>query len=88
MGLYFLESGAAFRNSNVVYDREGSSFATLRPGMIDWEKILSDAGWFHCQMISSVLTEAKYKTGLFISPFITDFRERIQINGEMIPKQK
>ena len=25
MGLYFLESGAAFRNSNVVYDREGSS---------------------------------------------------------------
>lgn len=38
MGLYFLESGAAFRNSNVVYDREGSSFATLRPGMIDWEK--------------------------------------------------
>lgn len=38
MGLYFLESGAAFRNSNVVYDREGSSFATLRPGMIDWER--------------------------------------------------
>lgn len=40
------------------------------------------------QMVSSVLTEAQYKTGLFISPFITDFRERIQINGEMIPKQK
>ena len=30
MGLYFLESGAAFRNSNAVYDREGSSFATSR----------------------------------------------------------
>ena len=29
MGLYFLESGASFRNSNVVYDREGSSFAFL-----------------------------------------------------------
>lgn len=40
------------------------------------------------QMISSVLTEAGYKTGLFISPFITDFRERIQINGKMIPKEK
>lgn len=39
------------------------------------------------QMISSVLTEAKLKTGLFISPFITDFRERIQINGQMIPEQ-
>ena len=44
MGLYFLESGAAFRNSNVVYDREGSSFATLRPGMIDWEKIFPGQG--------------------------------------------
>lgn len=41
-----------------------------------------------CQMISSVLTEAGYKTGLFISPYITDFRERIQINGKMIPKEK
>ena len=39
------------------------------------------------QMISSVLTEAKFRTGLFISPYITDFRERIQINGEMIPKE-
>lgn len=39
------------------------------------------------QMISSVLTSAGYKTGLFISPYITDFRERIQINGEMIPEE-
>ena len=29
MGLYFLESGAAFRNSNVVYDREGSSLSLI-----------------------------------------------------------
>lgn len=57
MGLYFLESGAAFRNSNVVYDREGSSFATLRPGMIDWEKILSDAGWFHWSGIAASLSQ-------------------------------
>ena len=57
MGLYFLESGAAFRNSNVVYDREGSSFATLRPGMIDWEKIFSDAGWFHWSGIAAALSQ-------------------------------
>lgn len=37
-----------------------------------------------CAMISSTLVEAGYKTGLFISPFITDFCERIQINGKMI----
>lgn len=35
-------------------------------------------------MLSSVFKKAGYKTGLFISPFIIDFRERIQINGEYI----
>lgn len=40
-----------------------------------------------CAMLSSVLVAAGYKTGLFISPYITDFRERIQINGEMISKK-
>ena len=34
-----------------------------------------------CAMISAVLRKAGYKTGLFISPYITDFRERIQINN-------
>lgn len=37
-------------------------------------------------MIASVLQKAGYKTGLFTSPFIHDFRERFMINGKMIPK--
>lgn len=41
-----------------------------------------------CAVASSVLRCAGYKTGLFISPFITDFCERIQINNEPIPKEK
>ena len=57
LGLYYLECGAAFRNSNVVYDREGSSFATLRPGMIDWETIFADAGWFHWSGIAASLSQ-------------------------------
>lgn len=40
-----------------------------------------------CAMLSAVLVEAGYKTGLFISPYITDFRERIQINNRMISKE-
>ena len=40
-----------------------------------------------CVMLSSVLTEAGYKTGLFVSPYIIDFRERIQINNEMISRE-
>jgi len=38
-------------------------------------------------MMASVLQEAGYKTGLYTSPHLVDFRERIRINGEMIPKQ-
>lgn len=57
LGLYYLECGAAFRNSNVVYDREGSSFATLRPGMIDWETVFADAGWFHWSGIAAALSQ-------------------------------
>jgi dihydrofolate synthase/folylpolyglutamate synthase len=37
-----------------------------------------------CSIIASVLTEAGYKVGLFTSPHIVDFRERIRVNGEMI----
>lgn len=39
-----------------------------------------------CFMLASILKECGYKTGLFISPSIMDFRERISINGEMISK--
>ena len=35
-------------------------------------------------MIASILQEAGYKTGLYTSPHLKDFRERIRINGEMI----
>ncbi|MDE6857656.1 MAG: bifunctional folylpolyglutamate synthase/dihydrofolate synthase, partial [Alistipes sp.] len=39
-------------------------------------------------MIASVLQSAGYRTGLFTSPHLQDFRERIRVDGEMIPKQK
>ncbi len=37
-------------------------------------------------MLASVLQEAGYKVGLYTSPHLKDFRERIKINGEMIPE--
>lgn len=39
-------------------------------------------------MVASVLQEAGYLTGLYTSPHLRDFRERIRINGEMIGKDK
>ncbi|MCR5522310.1 MAG: bifunctional folylpolyglutamate synthase/dihydrofolate synthase [Clostridia bacterium] len=35
---------------------------------------------------SEILVKAGFKTGLFTSPYVTDFRERICLNGEMIPE--
>jgi len=37
--------------------------------------------------LASIFQEAGYKTGLYTSPHLKDFRERIRINGEMIPKK-
>lgn len=38
-------------------------------------------------MLASVLQEAGYRTGLYTSPHLKDFRERIRINGSMIPEE-
>ncbi len=38
--------------------------------------------------LSSILQEAGYKTGLYTSPHLKDFRERIRINGEKISEEK
>lgn len=38
-------------------------------------------------MLASILQEAGYKTGLYTSPHMFDYRERIRINGKMIPKR-
>ena len=38
-------------------------------------------------ILASVLQEAGYKTGLYTSPHILDFRERIKINGKMCPEK-
>ena len=39
-------------------------------------------------MLASVLQAAGYKTGLYTSPHLKDFRERIRVNGEMIPEEE
>ena len=38
-----------------------------------------------CAMFDAILRRAGFKTGLYISPYIQQFQERIQINGENIP---
>jgi len=56
IGLYYLERGADLKGS-MVYDREHSSFSELKPGMIDWDRVLHDVSWFNFSAISPALNE-------------------------------
>ncbi len=40
-----------------------------------------------CAMIDSILRAQKYRTGLFTSPHLVTFRERIRVNGQMISEE-
>lgn len=70
-------------------ERIAQLFSMLDPTLLN-QKFIHVAGTNGkgsvCQMLSQVLCSAGYKVGLFISPYITDFRERIQINNKMIEK--
>jgi 2-dehydro-3-deoxygluconokinase len=57
LGVYFLESGAAQRGSKVLYDRAGSSLATIQPGMVDWAAVFAGADWFHWTGITPAVSE-------------------------------
>lgn len=57
MAVYFLETGAAMRGSQIVYDRANSSLATIDPKELDWDSILKDAKWFHWAGITPALSQ-------------------------------
>lgn len=58
LGIYYMESGAVMRASQVIYDRANSSFACVKPGSIDWRSIFSDAQWFHWTGITPAISES------------------------------
>jgi len=57
LGIYFLETGSVMRASQVIYDRENSSFATIQPGLINWREALYGAQWFHWTGITPAISE-------------------------------
>ncbi|MDF9801180.1 2-dehydro-3-deoxygluconokinase [Catalinimonas alkaloidigena] len=57
LGIYFLESGAVSRGSKVVYDRANSALSEIQPGMIDWDKALDGAEWFHWTGITPAVSQ-------------------------------
>lgn len=57
IGIYFLETGAVTRGSKVIYDRANSAVSQIKTGMIDWEKVFKDAGWFHWTGITPAISQ-------------------------------
>jgi 2-dehydro-3-deoxygluconokinase len=56
VGLYFLEFGAAPRASGVVYDRKDSAMAHIKPGLVNWSKVLTATRAFHVTGITPALS--------------------------------
>jgi 2-dehydro-3-deoxygluconokinase len=57
IGTYTLPMGADLKNAGVIYDRAYSSFADLKVGMLDWNKMLEGYDWFHFSAISPALNQ-------------------------------
>lgn len=57
LGIYFLETGASMRASQVIYDRSGASIAQVELNEFDFDKILNGADWFHTTGITPALSD-------------------------------
>jgi 2-dehydro-3-deoxygluconokinase len=57
LGIYFLETGASMRASQVIYDRAGASIAEADVSEFDFDKILDGASWFHTTGITPALSD-------------------------------
>ena len=85
---YYQRSGqAAYKDSldntialDVMFDHPHQNFKSVHVAGTNGKGSVS-------HMLASILMESGYKTGLYTSPHLKDFRERIQINGEKIEKK-
>ena len=64
LGIYFLETGSVSRPSKVLYDRAHSSVSEIKPGMISWDKVFTDASWFHWTGITPAISQGAAETCL------------------------
>jgi 2-dehydro-3-deoxygluconokinase len=97
MGLYFLAQGAGLRASEIVYDREASSFARVRPGDFDWDRLLDGVDLLHMSGITPALgpqsaeaaivaTQAAERLGVPIS-FDGNYRAQLWERWESNPRK-
>jgi 2-dehydro-3-deoxygluconokinase len=57
LGIYFLETGASMRASQVIYDRAHASISEVEISEFDFDKIFEGASWFHTTGITPALSD-------------------------------
>lgn len=87
MGLYFLETGAGSRASQITYDRVDSAFSRIKPGSIDWETVLTGpsgtpASWFHWTGITPALSPGA--ADCLLAGIQTANRLGIPVSGDIV----
>ncbi|MBC3786005.1 sugar kinase [Spirosoma utsteinense] len=87
MGLYFLETGAGTRASQIIYDRVDSAFSRIKPDEIDWESILagtpeSPVSWFHWTGITPALSQGA--ADCLLAGIQTANRLGIPVSGDIV----
>jgi 2-dehydro-3-deoxygluconokinase len=56
IGLYYLQQGTDMKGSSTLFDRAGSSFATLGSGKVNWDEILQGIHWLHFSAIAPAVS--------------------------------
>ena len=57
IGLYYLHQGKDLKSAGVIYDRQHSAYANLKPGTINWDDIFAGVSWFHFSAICPAINQ-------------------------------
>ncbi|CAN5189718.1 sugar kinase [soil metagenome] len=82
LGLYFLETGAGSRASQIIYDRADSAFSRIKPDDIDWEPIFQGASWFHWTGITPALSQGA--ADCLLAGIQTANRLGVPVSGDIV----
>src|SRR5678815_4787300 len=77
LGIYFLETGASMRASQVIYDRAGASIADVDVSEFDWNKIFEGADWFHTTGITPALSHKAAKAKGITTSIDLNYRKKL-----------
>jgi len=82
LGLYFLETGAGSRASQIIYDRVDSAFTRIQADGIDWETVLTGAAWFHWTGITPALSQGA--ADCLLAGIQTANRLGVPVSGDIV----